>query len=83
MPVERNDTPCTFSPDEAQQIRRTVADADMEPLCPRCGSDLAIRGPVGRGGSDRSVWEVRCPSCHRSLFVSDPRESQHPKGEDV
>jgi len=81
--VERNDTPVTFSRDEAQEIQRTLAAADTEPLCPSCGSDLVIRGPVGGEGSDRSVWEVRCPSCYRSLFVRDPRESQHPKGEDV
>ena len=80
MPVKRNDTPVTFSPDEAHEIRRTLAAADTEIRCPRCGSDLVIRGPVGAGGSDRSIWEVRCPPCHRSLYLSDPRESQHPKG---
>jgi DNA-directed RNA polymerase subunit RPC12/RpoP len=81
--MERHDTPVTFSPDEAQKIRRTLAAADMELRCPRCGSDLVIRGPVGGGGSDRSVWEVRCPPCLRSLYISDPRDSQHQKSEDV
>ena len=81
--MEGSDTPVTFSRDEAQEIRRILTATDAEFVCPCCGSGLEIGGPVGGGDSTRSVCEVRCPPCYRSLYVRDLPESQHQKGEDV
>jgi predicted RNA-binding Zn-ribbon protein involved in translation (DUF1610 family) len=80
MPPEQRDTPVTFGPDEAQQIRRILTATDAEFVCPRCGSGLVIRGPVGSGDSNQFVWEVRCPPCYRSLYVRDLPESHRPRG---
>lgn len=74
------ETPVTFSPDEAQEIRRTLAVPDTAFVCPRCGADLVIQGPIGGGGAERPVWEVYCPPCHRSLYVMALPEGRRPQG---
>ncbi len=71
------DTPVTFSRTESDEIRRVAVTADELLVCPRCGADLTVREPAGR--SARTIWEVRCTSCHRSAFVTEVAEGRRPK----
>lgn len=66
-------TPVTFSPEEADQIRQMFKTPGMKRFaCPHCGGDLHSGMPMV-GGSMALVWELRCGSCHRSLIFSEQR----------
>ncbi len=71
------DTPVTFSRAESDEIRRVAVTADEPLVCPRCGAGLTVREPAGR--SARTIWEIRCTSCHRSAFVTEVAEGRRPK----
>lgn len=64
------DTPVTFSPEEATQIRKLIMTEGARVECPRCKGELNMETIAG-GGSIATVWELRCPQCRRSLIVKD------------
>jgi hypothetical protein len=66
------ETPGAFSDEEVRQMRRLLRRPDTRPICPRCGSDFIIRGPVVASATTLGrVWHVHCAACDRKAFVSD------------
>lgn len=66
---KRFDTPVTFSPEEARAVVLMLQNG--EPLrCPRCASELDVRGPIPRRGRP-AARIVYCGECHRSAIVTD------------
>ncbi len=58
-----------YTEEEAAQVRNAVVTPQAPVLCPRCGQDLDMLGPVGGGAV---VWQFRCEACRRSVVVYDP-----------
>ena len=56
-------------PDEMKEIRRLLGDEDADQVCPRCGGEIHLRGPVAGGGSIGFVWHAKCPTCDLSSMV--------------
>lgn len=59
----------SFTPDEMKEIRRLLGDEDADQVCPRCGGEIHLRGPVAGGGSIGFVWHAKCPTCDLSSMV--------------
>jgi predicted nucleic-acid-binding Zn-ribbon protein len=63
-----------------KQIRQMLSTDDEPPLCPRCGGELQLKGPVAGGGSIGFVWRAECPKCDLTNFVAESiaRSSEGP-----
>ncbi len=64
-------TPLPFSNDDAERIRRAIATPGSEIVCPQCDDELTSGLPAAAGGGTiEIIWELRCPSCSRTLLVT-------------
>ncbi len=68
---EDSGTPVTFSPEEAREIRRTLGTPDKAPVCPRCGAELDVDGPIPSVGSEGPHFHVTCGPCRRTAFITE------------
>ena len=63
-------TDAAYSPREADRIREQARTPGAPVVCPRCGARLSFHGPVPDEGTGKLRILVRCPTCHRNLFVT-------------
>ena len=61
----------SFTRDEMKVIRSMLGADDVPQLCPRCDSQLQLKGPVAGGGSIGFVWQAACPQCDLTTFVAE------------
>lgn len=61
----------SFSRDEMKQIRHMLSTGEVQQVCPRCGGELLLQGPVAGGGSIGFVWQAACPNCNINNFVAE------------
>jgi hypothetical protein len=81
MQGRSRETPVTFSREEAEEVRRVAATRDEPLVCPRCGADLVL-GEAQGGDTMHPVWEIRCPPCLRSAYVTELAKERRPKPAD-
>ena len=70
MTEEAPDT-ASFTRDEMKQIRHMLSTDDVPQVCPRCGGQLQLKGPVAGGGSIGFVWRAACTNCALTNFVAE------------
>jgi hypothetical protein len=68
---DESGTPVTFSPEEARAIRQTLGTPGAKRVCPRCGNELAIDGPIPSVGSEGPHFHVTCTPCRRTAFITE------------
>jgi len=64
-----SDTPVTFSPEESDAISRQLGSDGEQSVCPRCGGQLTVRGPIAGGYA-----YIKCGPCGKSGLVAVPVE---------
>jgi tRNA(Ile2) C34 agmatinyltransferase TiaS len=69
MMSQNPDNPVTFSQKESDEIHRQLDAVDEQPVCPRCGEPLTVRGPIAGG-----YCYVKCSPCGKSGLVTVPEE---------
>jgi hypothetical protein len=62
---QNSDTPVTFSREETGEISRQLSTADEVPVCPVCGNELTVRGPIAG-----EYCYIKCHPCGRSALVT-------------
>lgn len=68
---ENKDTPVMYAKDETARVREMLAKGDSPPLCPRCGEELRVSGPVSAGEKVGPVYHVVCKPCRRHAAIRD------------
>ena len=76
MPVPRSKQNDAFSAEDAARIREMIRTPGAKVTCPRCGEEITTAVPFAGGGTAPSVFELRCESCDKKVFVSDLRLGQ-------
>ncbi len=74
--TDDRDTWPPYSKEEADQIRKALITPHAPVVCPRCGKDLDMAGPVAGGHSVMVLWQFKCASCERSVIVRDLPEER-------
>ena len=67
----------SFTRDEMKRIRDMLSTDDMPQVCPRCGGQLLLKGPVAGGGSIGFVWRAACEKCDLTNFVAESVARAH------
>ena len=76
---ESRNTPVMFSREEARLIRDMMGTQGSQVACPCCGESLTVEGPVAGGGSQGSVFEVKCDPCHRIAIITEAPGHRRPE----
>lgn len=62
---QNSNTPVAFSPEESDAIGRQLGTEGKQPLCPLCGGQLTVRGPLAGG-----YCYIKCRPCGKSGLVT-------------
>lgn len=68
---ENKDTPVMFASDAAAEIRDMLLKPGTPVVCPKCGEDLNVSGPVSAGKTVGPVYHVVCKPCRRHAAIRD------------
>ena len=68
---ENKDTPVMFAHEAAEKIREMLLKPGTPVLCPKCGGDLSVSGPVSAGETIGPVYHVVCKPCRRHAAIRD------------
>ncbi len=63
-------TPVTYTPEERKKIRASIDSGDKQPVCPRCGGELEVEGPITVPTTTQPYFQVGCKPCRRMAFIS-------------
>ncbi len=66
---ENKDTPVMFAREESALIRDMLAKTGPPVVCPKCGEQLEVSGPVMAGEIAGPLYHVVCKPCRRHAAV--------------